>query len=330
MSKATPNKNVAPNTDGFAKSTFTLTFVVEILGLDVWHDCNEGWLDLGSCYQSMKIQYQLYPGQSFDVDVLVWPHVVKLWCGMHYGWARTWQFLERRWFAFSIRHAFPVRVVDFRSYIATVTHTLGFGTLGANAKNDKNVEVYLPPLRFGERRYFAGVIESEHSVDAFLQEMIWQGVREFIPSSYLDGVFDVPQVVRDVRHQDAVISAVQETILNRMCPVSEEEVIEPEEVSKPRDRRESKFPKDKEKEKKKVVDAPKAKYEIKLAGDSILAATGRITQFETVGDRPIDLGEIIVMITSNNLPAQDDHPIIFVNVENLCDIPTAELKRLRQ
>lgn len=78
MIKGTPNKSVVANLEDLCKSTFTHTFVIEIIGLYVWHDCNEGWLDLETCYQAMKIQYQLYPGQSFDVDVLVWPHVVKV------------------------------------------------------------------------------------------------------------------------------------------------------------------------------------------------------------------------------------------------------------
>lgn len=62
----------------FHRSSFTLTFAVEILGIDVFHDCNEGWLDLGPCIQGIKIQYQLYPGQNFDVDILIWPHAVKV------------------------------------------------------------------------------------------------------------------------------------------------------------------------------------------------------------------------------------------------------------
>ncbi|XP_038214279.1 uncharacterized protein LOC119834068 [Zerene cesonia] len=325
MNKGVSNKNgIVSSNESYAKSAFTLTFVIEILGLDIWHDCNEGWLDLGTCYQGIKIQYQLYPGQSYDVDVLIWPHVVKIWCGMQYGWVRTWQFLERRWFAFTIRHAFPVRVTDFQNFVATVTPTFGFGALSANAKNDKNVEVYLPELKFGERRYFGDVIEKEESVDAFIQHIIWSSVNEFIPQSYLDGVFDCPQTVSDIRHQDAAISKVQETILSRI--MSEEEIEpEPEEAFKSRDRRESKFPKDK----KKILEAPKLKFEINLSGDVILAGVGRITQFNTIGDRPAELGEMIVLISSNNLPASDDLPIIFVNVETLSDIPVEELKKAR-
>ncbi|XP_045485401.1 uncharacterized protein LOC110999905 isoform X1 [Pieris rapae] len=323
MNKGTPNKSIVPNLDGFCKSTFTLTFVIEIIGLEVWHDCNEGWLDLGTCYQAMKVQYQLYPGQSFDVDVLMWPHVVKVWCGMQYGWARTWQFLERRWFAFSIRHAFPVRVADLRSHIATITSVMGFGSLGANAKNDKNLEVYLPQLKFGEKRYFAGVIESEQSVVGFLQDLIWKNVEAFIPSSYLDGLFDTPRAVSDVRHQDAVIEKVHETILCRS--LIEEEFIQAEEVDQARDRRESKFLR----EKKKTAEVQKLKYEIKLSGDTLLSGVGKVIQFETVGDHPVDQGEMIVLISTNNLPAQDDLPMIFVNIEKITNVPTVDFIKSR-
>lgn len=59
-------------------STFTLTYVVEVVGIDVWHDCNEGLLDLGPPVQGVKLSYQLYPGQNFDLDVVIWPHVAKV------------------------------------------------------------------------------------------------------------------------------------------------------------------------------------------------------------------------------------------------------------
>lgn len=56
---------------------------------------------------------------------------------------------------------------------------------------------------------------------------------------------------------------------------------------------------------------------------------GRIVPFEKYGDRPPDLGEIISVISSSNLPAQDDLPVIFVNVENLMGVPVDTLKKLR-
>lgn len=62
----------------FCKSTFTLTFAVEILGIDTWQDCNSGWQDLGPYVQGMKIQYQLHPGQMYDLDILIWPHAAKV------------------------------------------------------------------------------------------------------------------------------------------------------------------------------------------------------------------------------------------------------------
>ncbi|XP_045532799.1 uncharacterized protein LOC123720295 [Pieris brassicae] len=192
-----------------------------------------------------------------------------------------------------------------------------------SAKNDKNLEVYLPQLKFGEKRYFAGVIESEQSVAVFLQELIWKSVEAFIPASYLDGLFDTPRAVSDVRHQDAVIDKVHETILSRS--LIEEEFIQPEEVDLARERRESKFLR----EKKKTAEVQKFKYEIKLSGDTLLSAVGRVIQFETVGDRPVDQGEMIVLISTNNLPAQDDLPMIFVNIEKIINVPTTEFKKSR-
>lgn len=77
MSKNAP-KIAVVDISNLCKSSFTLTFAVEVLGIDVWHDCNEGWLDLGPCAQGIKLQYQLYPGQTFEVDILIWPHVAKV------------------------------------------------------------------------------------------------------------------------------------------------------------------------------------------------------------------------------------------------------------
>lgn len=62
----------------FCPSAFTLTFVVEVVGLDIWHDCNEGWLDLGPPVHGVKLSYQLFPGQTFEVNVVIWPHVAKV------------------------------------------------------------------------------------------------------------------------------------------------------------------------------------------------------------------------------------------------------------
>ncbi|KAI8421639.1 hypothetical protein MSG28_009634 [Choristoneura fumiferana] len=235
----------------FNRSSFTLTFAVEILGIDVFHDCNEGWLDLGPCTQGMKI----------------------------------------------------------------------------HAKNDKNTEVYLPPLAFGERRYFAPIQDSEQSLLEYVYDLIWKAVESYIPASYLDTVFDVPHPVKDVRHQDAILYHVKECILGRS--VSEASVEEEAEVDvkSGATKATAKAPKDKEVKKK--VEAPKVKFEMKLSGDTILASTGRLVPFETIGDRPPDLGEIIVLVSSNNLPASDDLPIVFVNIEALFGVPVDTFKKLK-
>lgn len=67
---------------------------------------------------------------------------------------------------------------------------------GFSAKNDKNTEVYLPPLAFGERRYFAPIQDSEQTLLEYVHDLIWKLVESYIPASYLDAVFDVPHPVK--------------------------------------------------------------------------------------------------------------------------------------
>ncbi|XP_047990194.1 uncharacterized protein LOC125229408 [Leguminivora glycinivorella] len=312
MAKPTPvaSRNF-PGVDG---SAFTLTFAIEIVGIEVWHDCNEGWLDLGACTQGMKIQYQLYPGQIYELDILIWPHAVKIWSGMNSGWVRTWQFLDRRWLTFDIRHIFPVKVVDLKAFVATVSPTFGVGALGSNAKNDKVTEVFLPRLEFGQQRYFAPVIEEESSFENFIYDLIWKIVEYFIPASYLDGLFDVPHPVADARHQDAVLRQVKETTLNRNLS----EQSEPELSSSSKKTLANQ---------KKKAEAPKTKFELNLSGNNILSGTGQQVAFQAVGDRPPELGEFFAFISSQNLPASDDYPILFVNIDSLFDVPTEALSK---
>ncbi|KAI8421638.1 hypothetical protein MSG28_009634 [Choristoneura fumiferana] len=132
----------------------------------------------------------------------------------------------------------------------------------------------------------------------------------------------------NVRHQDAILYHVKECILGRS--VSEASVEEEAEVDvkSGATKATAKAPKDKEVKKK--VEAPKVKFEMKLSGDTILASTGRLVPFETIGDRPPDLGEIIVLVSSNNLPASDDLPIVFVNIEALFGVPVDTFKKLKQ
>ncbi|XP_050348946.1 uncharacterized protein LOC126772586 [Nymphalis io] len=328
MSKSIQNRKVIDLTM-FSKSTFTLTFAIEILGMDVWHDCNEGWLDLGPCHQAIKLQYQLYPEQTFDLDVLIWPHVAKIWCGGQYGYVRTWQFLERRWFAFSIRHAFPVRVLDLMNHSVVINCAMGLNALSNNAKNDKNIEAFLPSLKFGDQRYFAPVLEAEETFEKNIQDMIWHVIEGHIPSSYLDGTFNTPSNVTDKRHQDAVLFKVKEIILKNNLLIKEDVAVESDELIKSKNRRESKIAKEKEKEKKKVVDVQKEKFMISLSGDAIMAGTGKISTFGYSGERPQDQSDIIVLISTNNLPAYDDLPIIFVNIGPLYDAPLVKFKKAR-
>lgn len=61
----------------------------------------------------------------------------------------------------------------------------------------------------------------------------------------------------------------------------------------------------------------------------LFLGTGRITAFNSSGDRPPDQGNIIVLISSNNLPASDDLPIIFVNIEKINNLPIDDFKSAR-
>lgn len=51
--------------------------------------------------------------------------------------------------------------------------------------------------------------------------------------------------------------------------------------------------------------------------------------FETVGEPVQDLGEVIALISSNNVPAQDDHPVIIVNIGKLFNVPVEEFQKQR-
>ncbi|CAH0587005.1 unnamed protein product [Chrysodeixis includens] len=308
----------------FCKSSFTLTFVVEIIGTEVWHDCNEGWLELGPVLQGFRIQYQLYPGEQFEVDILIWPHTAKVYCGTNYGWIRTWEFLERRWLAFSIRHWFPVRVTDLRNFVATAAPHAGLGALGAIAKADKSTDVFLPSLSFAERRQFAPVFETadETTINEFISELIWKTVENHIPMTFADLLFDTPYPVAEIRHQDAALFHIRNIILGNI--EKEEEARAHEADEKNKGRRESKT-----KEKKKVPEAQKIKFEMKLSGDTLLAGIGRITAFEIIGDKAADQGEVIALISTSNVPAQDDLPVIFVNIGVLSDFPVEYFKKNR-
>ncbi|CAB3226930.1 unnamed protein product [Arctia plantaginis] len=329
MNKAALKSNSDP-VKTCCSSSFTLTFVVELLGIDVFHDCNEGWLDLGpGPVQGMKLQYVLAPGFLYEAEIMIWPHVAKVWCGINSGWVRTWHFLQRRWLAFSIRHVLPVRVTDYRYFTATVSANMGLGNLGTNAKTDKSTEVYLPKLSFGERRQFATVCEHEleESISKFIYNLIWSCIVAFIPASNNDGPMDIPHPVTDKRHQDAVLEHVQKTILNQALPKEiekEEDVVEKAPALYRKSEIKSKETKDKDK--KNVAVAP-VKFEITLSGDAIISGTGRIVPFKNSGDRPPDLGEIIVLIGTASLPARDDFPVVFVNCGRLTDIPVEELKK---
>lgn len=51
---------------------------MEILGIDEWDDCEQEWSDHGPYIQGMRIQYTLTSGQTYDLDILIWPHIAKV------------------------------------------------------------------------------------------------------------------------------------------------------------------------------------------------------------------------------------------------------------
>lgn len=57
----------------------------------------------------------------------------------------------------------------------------------------------------------------------------------------------------------------------------------------------------------------------------IILGIGRVIPFSPIGDRPEGLGEILALISTSNLPAPDDLPIFFVNIDNLFDVPIEAL-----
>ncbi|KAF9423598.1 hypothetical protein HW555_001153 [Spodoptera exigua] len=295
----------------FGPSVFTLTFVLEVIGGDVWSDCGEGWVELGSIIHGAKLTYQLYHGQIFEVEVVVYPHAAKIVYGNNYDWVRTWQFLERRFLTFTIRHAFPVRVTEFQKFVATVTPHPGISALSSNAKTEKTPYVYFPPLQFGERRQFARVFDSEYPLKRYIWDLIWYRVVNYIPTSYMDGLFDTPYPVYDIRHQDAVLYHVHDAVLNRSVLVQSESNINK--------RRQSKT------DKKKFAEESNPKFDVQLSGDWILAGVGRVTPFVTTGLRLPELGELITLISTSNLPSYDDFPIFFANITNLSDLPLDHL-----
>ncbi|KAH9630162.1 hypothetical protein HF086_004868 [Spodoptera exigua] len=185
----------------FGPSVFTLTFVLEVIGGDVWSDCGEGWVELGSIIHGAKLTYQLYHGQIFEVEVVVYPHAAK-----------------------------PIN----------------------------------------------------------------------------------PQpLIVDIRHQDAVLYHVHDAVLNRSVLVQSESNINK--------RRQSKT------DKKKFAEESNPKFDVQLSGDWILAGVGRVIPFVTTGFRLPELGELITLISTSNLPSYDDFPIFFANITNLFDLPLDHL-----
>lgn len=56
-------------------------------------------------------------------------------------------------------------------------------------------------------------------------------------------------------------------------------------------------------------------------------SNAEITAFESIRDKPPDMGKVIALNASTGLPAQDDNPVVFVNIAKLTDIPDKALQK---
>ncbi|KAL4713189.1 hypothetical protein ACJJTC_018834 [Scirpophaga incertulas] len=154
--------------------------------------------------------------------------------------------------------------------------------------------------------------------------LIWNLVVDSIPATIFDDLFDKPRAVTDIRHQDKLMYNLKQYILNG---VENEMKSQESEENKTRVRKDSNSLN--EKLKKKAPEVAKNKFQITLLGDSLLAGVGRVLSFKIFGNSPPDLGGFISVVSSSNLPADDDYPFIFVNVNKLFDIPVEQFKKLR-
>ncbi|KAI5634366.1 hypothetical protein NE865_12914 [Phthorimaea operculella] len=293
-------------------SSFTLTFAVEVINLEVWTDHKEGWVELGPPSKGLKLSYTLYYGQTFDVHIVIYEHAAKIISGTESCWVRTWRFLERRWLTFTIRHAFPVRAAELKHF-DIIMHVVP----DSNGSGGTNIpeKIFYAPLEFGQRRYFGKVFDDnppeKETIKDWVQEWIWGLVLDYIPSTHMDGKFNEPYPVTDIRHQDTIIYKIQEEILNASMGLKEINEIHSPTPAKQRVG------------KQKSPD--KHNFFLKLSGNDLLAGAGRIVAFTPYGSHEY---EIMVIISSSNLPAQDDVPVVFINVDGLFDAPLEEFRKL--
>ncbi|KAJ2950984.1 hypothetical protein O0L34_g5360 [Tuta absoluta] len=304
----------------YEKSSFTLTFAVEIINQEVWSDHKDGWVELGPPSKGYRLTYKMYHGMTFDVQIMIYEQAAKIICGSESCWVRTWRFLERRWLTFSIRHAFSVRVADLKPFdiIININSDTSIGAGVADVGRGPS-RVFYSPLEFGQRRYFGEVLNKipndEEIFTKWIVEWIWGLVLDYIPATHLDGKFNTPYPVADIRHQDSIIYKIQEEILNASTKVKE--TID-----------ESPIPIDRTSKVIKHKSVERGPFFLKLSGNILLAGAGRIVAFEPAPYKPSDIGATIVIISSSNLPAEDDVPVVFINIDDLFDAPLEEFRKL--
>ncbi|KPJ19867.1 hypothetical protein RR48_07466 [Papilio machaon] len=113
----------------------------------------------------------------------------------------------------------------------------------------------------------------------------------------------------DVRHQDAILGFIRETMLTSNLQFNN--IGGSSELSNQKDKGKKPMPESES-------------YKLKISGEAILAGSGKLNRFVEVGHRSSLHGRILTVVSANNLPAQDDLPIMFVNIQNLENIPTDE------
>ncbi|KPJ04300.1 hypothetical protein RR46_01584 [Papilio xuthus] len=182
-----------------------------------------------------------------------------------------------------------------------------------SARNDKDFLILIPPLEFGELRYFGKVVENEdEGVIKSIINLIWKNVIKYIPASCFDGAFDTPLLVSDVRHQDAILGFIRETMLTSNLQFNN--IGGSGELSNHKDKGKKSMPESES-------------YKLKISGEVILAGSGKLNRFLEVGHRSTLHGRILAVVSASNLPAQDDLPIMFVNIQNIENIPIDEFQK---
>lgn len=61
--------------------------------------------------------------------------------------------------------------------------------------------------------------------------------------------------------------------------------------------------------------------------NNYITGSGRLNRLLEIGHRSTLQGRILAVVSASNLPAQDDLPIMFVNIKNLEGVPIDEFRK---